>query len=92
MNRRRTSVTFAPQDGVTSADLGPKVRILLWHIAEMAHEPGMEDALVTDLSALSDFRPRDVSIEDWCAEFSKRVGVEVVPGHTILLDIARRME
>jgi hypothetical protein len=92
MSRRRTTVTFAPQDGVTSDDLGPKVQHLLDVIADMANDPGMAQAFVTDLSALSDFRPRDVPIEAWCAEFSKRVGVEVAPGNTLLIDIARRME
>lgn len=88
---RKGRVELAPQEHSHSADLGPKVQHLLDVIADMAHEPGMAQALVTDLSALSDFRPGDVPIADWCAEFSRRIGVEVVPGETILIDIARRL-
>ena len=89
MNPKTVKIVPAPQNEIVS--LGPEVQEILDVMARIADEPGFRRAFVTDRSAVSDFRPLDMPREEWISRVSTELGVPIVAGNTILVNVARRL-
>lgn len=69
-----------------SNDLKPYIQ----HI--MAQLPHVASASLSEDSALSDFCPPDEDMDDWLTQMSKKFGLQLERGNTLLTDVARDLQ
>jgi len=71
---------------ISSDELSPYIKKIMNAL------PHVVDCDLSDRSALSDFRPSSLSCQEFYAEISKRLGIEIDPGHTLLVDLAQQLK